>query len=138
MLLEKKLNQNQIPTSNQSGRVLTQFCTSQQASSSLLSRLRVCVRSLLQTDTNKLCLRHKQLPHYSSGISRMQCQCQHLALQQLSFPQWEHCNSRGSTASNPGIVHTWLNCLSACLHTASRPSLKLLCQTPLHSQKVPS
>lgn len=36
-----------------------------------------CILSLSQTDTNRLCCRPKQLPCYSSGISRMQCQRQH-------------------------------------------------------------
>lgn len=45
--------------------------------------------------------------------------------------QWEHNKSRGSPVSAPGIVHTWLNPLSACSHTASSPASALLCKHPV-------
>lgn len=67
-------------------------------------------------------------------ISRMQCQGQLLALQQLSPAQWEPRNSRGSPVSAPGIVHTWLSPLNACLHMACSPALALLCKRPVFAK----
>lgn len=88
-----------------------------------------CILSLSQTNTNRLCCRPKQLPCYSSGISRMQCQQQHT----LPFSS----SHLLSTSPVPAVAGQLL-IQESCTHgwTAPAPAYTLPPDLPAHKQHM--